>query len=74
LSRARRRAGRQRSTYRRSIRNQVEQRFSVGHGKKRSRAAEIGTPHAVKNVGSGNAAELATYIVEKGKPLAVQGN
>jgi quercetin dioxygenase-like cupin family protein len=32
-----------------------------------------GTPHAVKNPGSGNAAELATYIVEKGKPLAVQG-
>jgi quercetin dioxygenase-like cupin family protein len=31
-----------------------------------------GTPHAVKNVGSGNAAELATYIVEKGKPLAMQ--
>jgi quercetin dioxygenase-like cupin family protein len=28
-----------------------------------------GTAHAVKNVGSGNAAELATYIVEKGKPL-----
>jgi quercetin dioxygenase-like cupin family protein len=28
-----------------------------------------GKPHAVKNVGSGNAAELATYIVEKGKPL-----
>ncbi len=28
-----------------------------------------GTPHAVKNIGSGNAAELATYIVEKGKPL-----
>jgi quercetin dioxygenase-like cupin family protein len=32
-----------------------------------------GTPHAVKNVGSGNAAELATYIVEKGKPLLVPG-
>ena len=30
-----------------------------------------GTLHAVKNVGSGNAAELATYIVEKGKPLVV---
>ena len=30
-----------------------------------------GTVHAVKNVGSGNAAELATYIVEKGKPLVV---
>jgi len=28
-----------------------------------------GTIHAAKNVGSGNAAELATYIVEKGKPL-----
>ena len=28
-----------------------------------------GTNHAAKNVGSGNAAELATYIVEKGKPL-----
>ena len=28
-----------------------------------------GTVHAGKNVGSGNAAELATYIVEKGKPL-----
>jgi quercetin dioxygenase-like cupin family protein len=28
-----------------------------------------GTPHAVKNVGTGKAAELATYIVEKGKPL-----
>jgi hypothetical protein len=26
---------------------------------------------AVKNVGSGNAAELATYVVEKGKPLLV---
>ena len=30
-----------------------------------------GTIHAVKNVGGGNAAELATYIVEKGKPLVV---
>jgi quercetin dioxygenase-like cupin family protein len=28
-----------------------------------------GTPHAVKNVGTGKAVELATYIVEKGKPL-----
>jgi quercetin dioxygenase-like cupin family protein len=28
-----------------------------------------GTIHAAKNVGSGNAAELATYVVEKGKPL-----
>ena len=29
------------------------------------------TIHAAKNVGTGNAAELATYIVEKGKPLVV---
>src|SRR4051794_40651068 len=25
--------------------------------------------HSVKNVGDGDAAELATYVVEKGKPL-----
>jgi quercetin dioxygenase-like cupin family protein len=30
-----------------------------------------GVIHAAKNVGTGNAAELATYIVEKGKPLVV---
>lgn len=30
-----------------------------------------GTVHVAKNVGTGNAAELATYVVEKGKPLAV---
>jgi len=29
------------------------------------------TVHAVRNVGTGNAAELATYVVEKGKPLLV---
>jgi quercetin dioxygenase-like cupin family protein len=28
-----------------------------------------GTIHAAKNAGSGNAAELGTYVVEKGKPL-----
>jgi len=28
-----------------------------------------GVVHSVKNIGSGNGAELATYIVEKGKPL-----
>jgi quercetin dioxygenase-like cupin family protein len=27
------------------------------------------TIHAVRNVGSGNAQELATYVVERGKPL-----
>ena len=29
------------------------------------------TVHAVRNVGSGQAAELATYVVEKGKPFLV---
>ena len=28
-----------------------------------------GVVHSAKNVGSDNAAELATYVVEKGKPL-----
>lgn len=30
-----------------------------------------GTIHAAKNVGKSNGAELATYVVEKGKPLVV---
>ena len=29
------------------------------------------TVHSVRNVGTGKAAELATYIVEKGKPFLV---
>lgn len=42
------------------------------------RAGEVlfiphGTPHAVKNVGIGKAVELATYIVEMGKPLLALG-
>jgi quercetin dioxygenase-like cupin family protein len=32
-----------------------------------------GATHSAKNVGSGNAAELATYIVEIGKPLVRLG-
>ena len=28
-----------------------------------------GTIHSARNIGIGRAAELATYIVEKGKPL-----
>lgn len=30
-----------------------------------------GVVHTAKNIGSGNGAELATYVVEKGKPLLV---
>ncbi len=29
------------------------------------------TPHSVKNVGRGSGAELATYVVEKGKPIVM---
>lgn len=29
------------------------------------------TVHSVRNVGTGNASELATYVVEKGKPFLV---
>jgi quercetin dioxygenase-like cupin family protein len=29
------------------------------------------TPHSVRNVGTSPAAELATYVVEKGKPFLV---
>ena len=29
------------------------------------------TVHSVRNVGTGDAAELATYVVEKGKPFLV---
>jgi quercetin dioxygenase-like cupin family protein len=32
-----------------------------------------GTIHTAKNIGSSNGAELATYVVEKGKPLLVLG-
>ena len=30
-----------------------------------------GTIHTAKNVGTGSGAELATYVVEKGKPVVV---
>jgi quercetin dioxygenase-like cupin family protein len=33
-----------------------------------------GTIHAAKNVGNRKGAELATYIVEKGKPLLTEVN
>jgi quercetin dioxygenase-like cupin family protein len=40
------------------------------------RAGEVlfipaGTPHSARNIGTGSAAEIATYIVEKGKPVLV---
>ena len=45
-----------------------------GKGAMRLTAGEVlfipaGVKHGAKNAGSGNGSELATYIVEKGKPL-----
>ncbi len=47
--------------------------YEIGGQKSRVKAGDVlfvpaGTPHMVKNIGADNAAELATYIVEKGKP------
>jgi quercetin dioxygenase-like cupin family protein len=47
-----------------------------GKGKTTLEAGDVafvptGVKHAAKNVGSGKGAALATYIVEKGKPLVV---
>jgi len=47
-----------------------------GKGAMRLKAGEVlfipaGVRHGAKNVGSGKGSELATYIVEKGKPLVV---
>ena len=48
--------------------------YEIGGKKSRVKAGDVlfvpaGTPHTVTNIGSDNGAELATYIVEKGKPL-----
>ena len=50
-----------------------------GKGAMRLKAGEVlfipaGVRHGAKNVGSGKGSELATYIVEKGKPLVVLAN
>jgi len=50
--------------------------YEIGGKKSRVKAGDVlfvpaGTPHTAKNVGSKKGAELATYIVEKGKPLVV---
>jgi quercetin dioxygenase-like cupin family protein len=47
-----------------------------GQGAKTYRAGDAlmvppETVHSVRNVGTGDAAELATYVVEKGKPFLV---
>lgn len=47
------------------IEGQAPKTFNAGD----ALTVPAGAIHAVRNVGSGNAAELATYVVEKGKPL-----
>ncbi len=47
------------------IEGQPPKTFNVGEAS----TVPAGAVHAVRNAGSGNAAELATYVVEKGKPL-----
>ena len=48
--------------------------YDIGGTLSRVKAGDVlfvpaGTIHTARNVGNGNGAELATYIVEKGKPL-----
>jgi quercetin dioxygenase-like cupin family protein len=48
--------------------------YKIGGKVSRVKAGEVlfvpgGTPHTARNIGTTNAAELATYVVEKGKPL-----
>jgi quercetin dioxygenase-like cupin family protein len=48
--------------------------YEIGGKKSTAKAGDVlfvpaGMPHTAKNVGTTNAAELATYVVEKGKPL-----
>ena len=50
--------------------------YEIGGKLARVKAGDVlfvpaGTPHLARNVGSTNGAELATYVVEKGKPLVV---
>ena len=49
--------------------------YEIGGKVVRVRAGDVlfvpaGTPHTARNIGGTNGAELATYVVEKGKPLA----
>jgi quercetin dioxygenase-like cupin family protein len=48
--------------------------YEIGGKVVRVKAGDVlfvptGTPHTAKNIGTTNGAELATYVVEKGKPL-----
>ena len=48
---------------------QIEGQPPKTYGAGEALTVPAGVVHAVRNAGRGNAAELATYVVEKGKPL-----
>jgi quercetin dioxygenase-like cupin family protein len=52
-----------------SLEYQIEGQATMTFNAGDALTVPAGAAHAVRNVGSGNAAELATYVVEKGKPL-----
>jgi quercetin dioxygenase-like cupin family protein len=52
-----------------SLEYQIEGQPSTTYNAGEVLVVPAGAVHAVRNVGSGNAAELATYVVEKGKPI-----
>ena len=54
-----------------SIEYQVESKTPVTLRAGEGFFIPAGAFHTARNVGGGNAAELATYVVEKGKPLSV---
>jgi quercetin dioxygenase-like cupin family protein len=52
-----------------SLEYQIEGQPPKTYGAGEALTVPAGVVHAVRNAGRGNAAELATYVVEKGKPL-----
>ena len=50
-----------------SIEGQAPKTYGAGE----ALMVPAGTVHSVRNVGTGKASELATYVVEKGKPFLV---
>ena len=54
-----------------SLEYQIESQPAKTHDAGEALMVPAETVHSVRNVGDGNAAELATYVVEKGKPFLV---
>ncbi|MDM0001096.1 cupin domain-containing protein [Variovorax sp. J22P240] len=54
-----------------SLEYQLEGKLPVTLKAGESLFIPAGTFHSARNVGSGKASELATYVVEKGKPIVV---